>query len=124
MKIAALSALALLALASGGVGTPVYADDDQAPGTAAYRAFYGSFLPPTCCWTNGCCRRVTAGEVEALDGTMTNYRVVASGQEIKRSAWSPDGAIHLCQCDWDVMAVTRRGPATNARCIAVPPPAG
>ena len=119
----ALIAFALLALASCGAGTPVYADADQVPGSPAYRAFYGSFLPPTCCWTNGCCRRTKPGEVEALDDTMTRYRVVASGQEIERSAWSPDGAVHLCQCSWDGKDWVK-GAKTNARCLAVPPPAG
>lgn len=105
------------------VGAPAVVADDQVPGSPAYRAFYGSFLPPTCCWTTGCCRRVTAGEVEALDDTMTRYRVVASGQEIERTAWSTDGAIHLCQCEHDGVE-WRKGPKTNARCLAVPPPAG
>ena len=118
MNRAPLLALAMLALTC----TPAFADD-QVPGSPAYRAFYGAFLPPTCCWTNGCCRRISAGEVEALDDTMTRYRVVASGQEIERSAWSTDGAIHLCQCSWDGKNWVK-GAATNARCLAVPPPAG
>jgi hypothetical protein len=42
MNRAALLALAMLALA----GTPLLADD-QVPGSPAYRAFYGAFLPPT-----------------------------------------------------------------------------
>lgn len=118
MNRAALLALAMLVLA----GTPLLADD-QVPGSPAYRAFYGAFLPPTCCWTNGCCRRAKAGEIEALDDTMTRYRVAASGQEIERSAWSPDGAIHVCQCSWDGKDWVK-GAATNVRCLAVPPPAG
>jgi len=118
MKLVWLSlALALAA------GAPETRADDQAPGTPAYRAFYGSFLPPTCCWTNGCCRRAKPSEIEALDDTLTKFRVVASGQVIERSAWSPDGAFHICQCDWDGGG-WKTGPATNARCLAVPSPTG
>lgn len=121
MKLAAwLSLLLILGAGSEAVRAQ---DPDQVPGSPAYRAFYGSFLPPTCCWTNGCCRRAKANEIEALDDTMTRYRVVASGQVIERSAWSPDGALHICQCDWDGGG-WKTGPATNARCLAVPPPAG
>lgn len=115
MRIFAWLSLGLMLAA----GAPAVKAQDYAPGTPEYRAFYGSFLPPTCCWTNGCCRRAKPGEIEALDNTMTRFRVRASGQEIDRSAWSPDGDLHICQCDYDGGG-WKTGPATNARCLAAP----
>jgi hypothetical protein len=109
-------ALIVLALLASGA-----ARSDPIPGTQAYRDFYGSFLPPSCCWTNGCCRRVSSREFEPLDRSLTRFRYLPTGQVIERSAWSPDGNFHVCQCDQHG-SEWRIGVKTNVRCLAVPAP--
>src|SRR3972149_618239 len=56
-----------------------------------------SWIAERCCVTNDCCFEVAPGTVEALpDG---RFLVVASGQVIARTGWSPDEKFWRCACD-------------------------
>jgi hypothetical protein len=80
--------------------------------------FYSSFMPMTCCFTNSCCYPIEPHEVVDLgDGY---YRVVASGQVVRRSGFSPDGRYHRCACDEIGRGRWRVHPQANTRCLYVP----
>jgi hypothetical protein len=72
------------------------------------------WIPSTCCWTNNCCKKVKASALVSL--SRDDYRVVATGQEIKRTGWSQDGQTWRSTCDhiggkWVVSV------KANTRCI-------
>jgi hypothetical protein len=87
-----------------------------------YASFFGGFLPPSCCWTNRCCFRIDARDVEDLGAD--KYRVRATGQVVHRRAWSPDGEYYRCACDYE-HRLSGGGkyvvhPGADTRCLAVP----
>lgn len=80
---------------------------------------FGFQISHGCCCTNSCCREAKAGEVVHVEGD--NYRIVPSGQIIKRTGWSPDGRTVRCACDmidgkWTVH------PKAHTRCLYLPMP--
>ena len=80
---------------------------------------FGFQISHSCCCTNGCCREAKPGEVVHVEGD--NYRIVPSGQIVKRTGWSPDGRTIRCACElvsgkWTVH------PAAFTRCLYLPMP--
>jgi hypothetical protein len=111
---AILGAIAAYALLVGILFSPVVGQE----GDAAYQAFYSSFVPQSCCWTNKCCYEIKAEEVVDLGND--EYRVVASGQVVKRKGFSPDGRFHRCSCDYVSPGNWRIWPGADTRCLFVP----
>jgi hypothetical protein len=76
-----------------------------------------SWIPPTCCVTNDCCWEVTEREVRPVSAD--SWGVLATGQVLARSAWSPDGKFYRCACDLaDGKWIRHQG--ANTRCLFVP----
>lgn len=76
-------------------------------------------ISSSCCCTNNCCQPVSSTEVEALPND--HWKILATGEELKRTGWSPDGTIIRCHCDlidgkWTVH------PMAKTRCIYIPLP--
>jgi hypothetical protein len=67
----------------------VFAADDS--------AWLRSWIPAHCCVTNNCCFRVTYRDVTPLHGD--RWRINATGQELPRTGYSPDGEYWRCACD-------------------------
>lgn len=112
---------AALALACFALAWAVKAD--PVPGSPEYREFYSAFASKHCCWTNECCRRASEHEFEALDQIGQRWRVKSTGQELDRTGWSPDGAFHVCQCNYSVeKEAWVKLPTSNARCLFPPLP--
>lgn len=81
---------------------------------------FGFNISISCCCSNSCCAEAAPGEVVHFSGD--NYRIVPSGQIIKRTGWSPDGRTIRCACDlidgkWTVH------PRAHTRCLYLPMPA-
>lgn len=79
----------------------------------------GGAISTACCCSNNCCRSIPSTAIQAVGPD--EYLIVASGQKIKKTNWSPDGTIILCQCDmidgkWTVH------PKAFARCLFLPMP--
>jgi len=77
------------------------------------------YIGHECCCTNFCCEDVPSSAVRNIGGDM--WEVVASGQVLKRTGWSPEGVYTLCHCDnidgkWTIT------PTSFARCLYVPLP--
>ena len=83
-----------------------------------YRAFYSSFAPLSCCWSNQCCWPIEARDVQDL-GDAT-YRILASGQIMKRTGYSPDGRYHRCACDLQPNGSWKVWPGAYTRCLFTP----
>lgn len=80
---------------------------------------FGFQISTNCCCSAGCCRETAPGDVVHVQGN--TYRIVASGQEIERTGWSPDGRTIRCACDsingqWTVH------PTAFTRCLYMPMP--
>jgi len=76
-----------------------------------------SWIPPTCCVTNDCCWEVSEREVRPVSAD--SWEILATGQVLARSAWSPDGRFYRCACDLaDGKWVKHQG--ANTRCLFVP----
>ena len=76
-----------------------------------------SWIPPTCCVTNDCCWEVSEREVRPVSAD--SWEVLATGQVLARSAWSPDGKFYRCACDLaDGKWIRHQG--ANTRCLFVP----
>lgn len=80
---------------------------------------FGFQISALCCCTNGCCREADAGEVVHVEGDM--YRIVPSGQIIKRTGWSPDGRTIRCSCDF-IDGKWTQHPKAMTRCLYMPMP--
>jgi hypothetical protein len=76
-----------------------------------------SWIPPTCCVTNDCCWEVSEREVKPVSAD--SWEVLATGQVLARSAWSPDGKFYRCACDLAEGKWVRHQGA-NTRCLFVP----
>lgn len=82
---------------------------------------FGFNIAHACCCTNGCCRETDPGEVQHVDGD--TYRIVPTGQLIKRTGWSPDGRTIRCACDHDPTNNTWVShPKASTRCLYLPMP--
>lgn len=81
---------------------------------------YQGVLPGYCCWTNNCCQRIEASDVQDLGNG--RYRIKESGQEPSYGVFkSHDGDYHLCACDPDPNGGwTPFGKQYSPRCLAVP----
>jgi hypothetical protein len=104
--------LLALMVSSCGLLMPVQAQMNEHPNCAGW-------ISASCCCTNNCCFEVAPGTVEAIGDDL--YRVIASGQVLKRTGWSMDGRFMRCACDpiegqWTVH------PAAHTRCIFPPMP--
>jgi hypothetical protein len=80
---------------------------------------FGFQISTSCCCSAGCCKEAKEGEVVHVEGDL--YRIVPSGQIIKRTGWSPDGRTIRCACDlienkWTVH------PTAFTRCLYMPMP--
>lgn len=76
-----------------------------------------SWIPPTCCVTNDCCWEVSEREVRPVSAD--SWEILATGQVLPRSAWSPDGRFYRCACDLaDGKWIKHQG--ANTRCLFVP----
>jgi hypothetical protein len=81
------------------------------------------WISQSCCCTNECCFEVEPGTVQALDVDLSEFRVVASGQIVKRTGWSKDGRFMRCACDRDdATGKWVKSPKANTRCIFPIPP--
>jgi hypothetical protein len=83
------------------------------------QAWLLSWIPPSCCVTNQCCFQVKSTDVRSMPGDQ--WLILASGQTIRRSGWSPDGNYWRCACEqqsgrWVIF------PAAWTRCLFVPMP--
>jgi hypothetical protein len=79
----------------------------------------GGAISTNCCCTNNCCRSIPSTDIVPVGPD--EYLIVASGQTIKRTGWSPDGTIIRCACDkidgkWIVY------PKAHTRCLYLPMP--
>jgi hypothetical protein len=82
---------------------------------------FGFQISNACCCTNGCCREADPGEVVHVEDDL--YRIVPSGQIIKRTGWSPDGRTVRCSCDLDVTTGKWvQHPKAQTRCLYMPMP--
>jgi hypothetical protein len=84
----------LLALLSAALSGPAQA---QTLATPSENAWMRTWIPVHCCVTNNCCFAIKASEVEPIPDD--NWRVVATGQVLGRTNWSPDGKWYRCACD-------------------------
>jgi hypothetical protein len=99
--VAAVATLAVIALARG---------DELIEPTPQEYADIQKWIPQSCCWTNNCCKKVKSSALVSL--SRDDYRVRATGQDIKRTGWSRDGQTWRCTCDniggkW-IVSVTAR----------------
>lgn len=86
---------------------------------SAVHSWLQSWIPSHCCVNNRCCFAITAADVRPLSGD--RWEVLATGQVVKRTNWSPDGGYWRCACDlvgtdWAVHD------KANTRCLFVPLP--
>lgn len=73
------------------------ADDGLIEPTPEEYADIQKWIPISCCWSSGCCRKV---HESALVGLPKNQvRIVATGQVIPRTGWSQDKNTWRCTCD-------------------------
>ena len=89
----------------------------QAPAQPHSNPWLLTWIPKQCCVTNDCCFEVSARDVESLPDDA--WKILASGQVLKRTNWSPNGKYYRCACDnidgnWVVRA------AAFTRCIFPP----
>jgi hypothetical protein len=77
------------------------------------------WISTSCCCSNGCCSEVEPGEVEHLGGD--EYRIVPSGQTIRRTGWSQDGRFMRCSCDL-IDGRWVKHPKAYTRCLFPPMP--
>jgi len=82
--------------------------------TPAEAADIARWIPAACCWTNGCCRKVS--ETALIQLPNNDVRVVTTGQVLKRTGWSQNAHTWRCTCDlidgkWVVH------PLANTRCV-------
>jgi hypothetical protein len=106
-------ALALVALVTVTITAAQSAD--------GYSDFFENFLPKECCWTNRCCFRIDRSDV--VDLGEDKFRVQATGQVVRRKAYSPDGEYYRCACDYEHRIGGGKyvvHPKANTRCLAVP----
>lgn len=76
----------------------------------------------TCCCTNEGCREVQEGELEQIGAD--EYRVVMTGEIVKRTDWSKDGSFIRCASEWSTEQNRWLiGPQYKTRCLYVPLPA-
>jgi hypothetical protein len=80
---------------------------------------FGFQISTSCCCTNDCCREAEDGEVQHIRDDL--YRIVPSGQEIRRTGWSPDGRTIRCSCDWIDGQWVKHSKA-QTRCLYLPMP--
>ena len=83
-----------------------------------YQAFYSSFAPFNCCWSSRCCWSVEPHEVQDLGNGM--YRILASGQIVPRTGYSPDERYHRCACDRQPDGTWKVWPGARTRCLFTP----
>jgi len=90
----------------------------QLPGSPALPPTCHGFINPGCCCTHDCCWPIPATDLDSLP--FGQWRIKATGQEMKQTGWSPDGQYWRCACrhtgkEWvrDVQARTS--------CLYVPP---
>lgn len=91
------------------------AADDLVPPTDEERADIATWIPRTCCWTNGCCFKVPPASLRHLGGE--DWQVMATGQIVKRTDWSKDGQTWRCTCDYEGERGWVAHPKANTRCI-------
>src|SRR3990167_9269952 len=56
-----------------------------------------TWIPVACCITNNCCFRIKETDAIPLPGDA--WEIVATKQQLNRTAWSPDGHYWRCACD-------------------------
>lgn len=81
---------------------------------------FGFNIATSCCCTANCCSEARAGEFAHLGGK--TYRVIATGQEVERTGWSPDGRTIKCACDL-IGATYTKHPRAKVHCFFPPMPA-
>lgn len=75
-----------------------------------------TWIPATCCRTNGCCRKVVESALVSLPNNQV--RVASTGQVLPRTGWSQDRNTWRCTCDWNEGAKTWVvHPQANTRCV-------
>jgi hypothetical protein len=81
-----------------------------------------SWIPRRCCVSSGergCCFIVQPGTVRSLGDD--RWQVIASGEVLPRTDWSPDGKFYRCACDMIDGKWTIHDKA-HTRCIFPPRP--
>lgn len=86
---------------------PVLATPDQQQQMMAW-------IPPSCCVTNNCCFEVPSAELQSLPDD--RWRVVATGQILRRTEWSHNGKYIRCACD-HIDGAWKVHRNANTRCV-------
>ena len=72
------------------------------------------WIPVHCCVTNNCCFEIKSNEIQSLPDD--KWKVLATGQVLARTNWSPDGRTWRCACD-PVQGEWVVHKQANTRCI-------
>lgn len=80
----------ILAVTDASAQEPVLATPEQQQQLMAW-------IPPSCCVTNNCCFEVSSSELQSLENDQ--WRVIATGQVLRRTEWSHNGKYIRCACD-------------------------
>jgi hypothetical protein len=56
------------------------------------------FIDGRCCCTQGCCFPITALDAVPIDPDGNAWYITATGEEVKRTAWSKDEVGYRCAC--------------------------
>jgi hypothetical protein len=77
------------------------------------------FIDTKCCCTKSCCFQIRSTDI--LPQPNDHYLILATGQLIKRTGWSPDGTIMRCACKY-VDGQWVQDVKENTLCLYVPQP--
>jgi hypothetical protein len=75
-------------------------------------------ISTACCCSNNCCSPAKESEFQHIEGD--SYRVVATGQIVKRTGWS-HGATIKCACD-QIAGIWTKHDRAFVRCLYLPFP--
>jgi hypothetical protein len=101
------AAICILAVTQASAQEPVPATPEQQQQLMAW-------IPPSCCVTNNCCFEVSSSELQSLENDQ--WRVVATGQVLRRTEWSHNGKYIRCACD-HVNGAWKVHRNANTRCV-------
>lgn len=78
-----------------------------------------SWIPMQCCVTNNCCWEIAEHEVAPLP--RDRWQILATGEILPRTSYSPDGRYYRCACDYDEQkGKWIRHDKAHTRCLFVP----
>lgn len=80
--------------------------------------YLSTFMSKNCCFTNNCCFPISHSDVVDLGNN--RFKIVASGQEVNATGFSPDGKYWRCACDLDMNGGWKVHLKANTRCLYIP----